>query len=165
MDQPICHPEQDRCVTCLTTADCGEPSPDTPCRAFQCNTTTNECEILVSPAPGEECPTNPDLFCESDGRCYACVDDGQCNEVGLGFCTDHQCVQCKENNNCDDLEPCTDNICGTADSCQYPNKDRGEQAAGCPMNEAYCDGQGECVACTEDAHCNGGTCMNDVCVP
>jgi K319-like protein len=113
--------------------------------------------------------------CDADGNCVNEPDDNLCgnNEV----CHDTQgCVQllpCQQDTECDDTNPCTDDVCDPVDSiCRYTNNTAACDDDDACTNSDIC-GDGSCAgtpincddanACTDDA-CDpvSGNCQNTI---
>ena len=115
---------------------------------------------------GDGCPGGPGCDCESNDDC-----DGGVNcEAGL-------CAydECKSGGDCPGAEPiCDFGMCvpcnPTADACPaMTHCVEGQCAPGCAQDSQCtmgwkCDtATNECVECSSDADCNGGTCTDGSC--
>jgi hypothetical protein len=166
---PYCDTESDRCVECLSDADCDS--------GFKCNLQTHKC------VPNLGAPCTKDDDCGNDGRCLSEVEDGYPG----GFCAqacqspedcgDHICEDAPDGlKTC--LPPCiSDQDCRPGYMCRptttgqwacFPHCTSGAE---CP-EAGTCDlWQGRCVAaatggengapCTGDEDCKG-FCKTDV---
>jgi len=74
--------------------------------------------------------------CSNSEACNFCFNDSQCTESNRRVCnaSNRTCVECTNSNT------------------QY-----------CPQSQPYCS-MNRCVECTENSHCNSGTCENNRCV-
>ncbi|RME37020.1 MAG: hypothetical protein D6788_10395 [Planctomycetota bacterium] len=122
---------------CQTNADCddGNVCTDEFCSAGICVFTNNTL------------PCDDGLFCTSGDTCSGgvcvgggdpCVATGQLCSEALGAC-----VECLTGADCDDGNPCTDDLCGVDGVCNHAN------------NTSPCD---DGLFCTATDVCGGGTC-------
>jgi hypothetical protein len=132
----ICDEPNDRCVQCLSPADCNDG-----------NLCTNDvCSGNVCSNPNNSNSCNDFLFCTSNDTCSggACV--GGANPCASpSFCSESfdACVQCLQDSHCNDGNPCT------TDSCQFGS----------------CQNQNNSVACNDGAFCTASdVCSGGVCV-
>ena len=93
-----------------------------------CDGSTGPCDPTTHTCMGLECEGTTPY--EHDGTCVECLEDDTCAEGSCG--ADHQCRT-------------SGDACGAGRSGLYP---------AC----AVINGVAACVPCTEDAHCDGGTC-------
>lgn len=141
-------------------------------RNFTCNLTDNICEFTVisqtawinisktNAGNGTSCDDG--LFCTIDDSCNggicsgqsrACPDDSiacsvpYCNETAdlCGF--DVSSCSCTLNSDCNDGNPCTDDICNSSFSCENIND-----------NSNNCN---DGLYCTINDRCSGGSCTGD----
>lgn len=122
---------------CTVSADCNDGNV--------CTTDTCTASNLCSYA-NNTLACNDGVFCTATDTCSggACVGSGNtcpgqlCNE------TLDRCVNCLTNANCNDGNPCTDNVCNAIGNCTFPNN-----ALSCNDN----------LFCTATDVCSGGACV------
>jgi hypothetical protein len=102
---------------------------------------------------GEDAAQSP-VPCVTELDC----DDGV--ECTVDTCEDDFCQHAPDHDACeDDGNDCTLAVCG-ASGCGA-----GPVSAGTPCSAGYCDGEGTCLECLENAHCSDGNlCTADVCI-
>ena len=141
---------------CTSNSECLD---DNPCNGEEtCNMDTHRC---VSGAPlvdGSVCGAGPRMIC-LDGACgesicgdgFVDAEGGEsCEPPGEGSCN-HDCTQaCDGNEDCDDLNPCTNDLCDGG-TCS-----RSYVADGTSCGEGVVCCSGACVACCTSEHCTGG---------
>ena len=101
--------------------------------------------------------TEPSLAFDSKGRPHIFYQAG--GEGGL-FRYGYQTI-CVEDDDCQDNNPCTDDVCNGAGECEHPNDDTNECDDG-----AFCNGEEHCSSgeCTSPGDpCIGGGECNEVC--
>ncbi len=108
--------------------------------------------VLLSSVPWLlACPTF------HDDELYACRADRDCPDAMPCDTAAGRCVECLEDEHCEDGELCIDLSCGP---CTVHEQCTAEGAPWCE------DGGGECVECLEDEHCEEGwSCVNGACTP
>ncbi len=120
---------------CASHTECND---DNPCTDDVCGGNAECVYLNVEGAcdDGLECTTADSC---SSGRCLGANNcaDGQACDLERGIC-----VTCAENVDCDDNNPCTDDICDQG-TCSYVD------------NTASCDDN---VDCTEGDSCSAGSC-------
>ena len=147
---------------CYTGSDC--PDDGIACTSNQCQ--NNQCVYLTQnwkcPSDGQWC--NGEEWCDpGQGGCVStgspCSPGQVCSEAS------DQCFQCDSNDDCDDHNPCTANVCSssTGGSCTYPpitcndgnacTTDTCSTTYGCLYTPMSCD---DGNACTADA-CNAAS--------
>ncbi|MEO1271759.1 MAG: hypothetical protein AAFX99_27010, partial [Myxococcota bacterium] len=113
----LCHEGSQACAECFGDGDCND---DNPC-------TTDRCNAGICARDNNTVPCNDGLFCNGTDTCQG----GSCSVhtgdpcAGAGALCDEPsraCLECVGNGDCDDGNPCTDNIC-TNNTCTYPNTD------------------------------------------
>ena len=141
---------------CTLSSECDDGNP---CNGEEtCNPDTGRCAGGVHLADGSVCGTAPRMICLG-GACNASVcGDGfvdveggeSCEPPGEGNCNDDCSQACDGNEDCDDLNPCTNDVCdGGACSRSYV-------ADGTSCGEGVVCCSGECAACCTSEHCTGG---------
>ncbi len=144
--RPFCR-DGEVCVECLNDSDCDDTNP---CTADTCSE-SGDCEH-TDIAAGTACPGGN--VCDGGGSCVQCISDAQCSGSTPRCNTaSNTCVRCLANSDCDDTNPCTNDRCGTDNTCSNPPVAAG---ATCPGGNV-CDGSGNCVECISDAQCSGST--------
>lgn len=174
----VCH--QQRCVQCLSDAQCGGATP-------RCSTTTNTC-VACLPGATDNCPTGqycrPDNRCEQGCKtgpdcpsgvclpnhsCQACTNDLQC--AAGNICQNGTCVGA-----CSATSPCgTNQTCcnGRCEGLQGDPNNCGACGRACGLNQACCASNcrstttladcGACgVSCGVDQFCDGTGCQGKV---
>ena len=163
---------------CLSDIDCAALEDDNVCNGtLLCDTSKLPHLCVVDPITVVVCPepSGVDAIClmsacdSGTGQCsmvpahegFAC-DDGDMCTVG-DSCVEGECVAGVAAN-CNDGNPCTDDVCGGESGCAHtPN------AAACSDNNSctkgdLCDG-GECVAGAPLDCDDGNVCTDDLCDP
>lgn len=139
---PVC--EAGSCINCTTELDCNDANDCTSdaCNAQLCGHTPTAVATLCTGG-----------ICDGDSSCVACIDtatgegtDTGC-EAGNPLCDESgtpaaQCVECQDDNHCDDGNECTFDLC-SAGECLHPSR-VGEACTG-----GICDGAGACVLCAD----------------
>ena len=107
--------------------------------------------------------------CAPSKGCRVELDHDACGE---NYCSDNYdiggssgCVECLNENHCDDSNPCTRNICDwSTGSCTYDPSDKVGNT--CAPGKR-CDDQGDCIPwCNQDYDCGGASqCVDHVCIP
>ncbi|HYP87642.1 MAG TPA: hypothetical protein VEQ59_05805 [Polyangiaceae bacterium] len=106
---PRCQPARHRCVTCTTTADCGD--------GFACDSLANHCLKIC--AGDLDCLATAHGCDEQRHVCYACDEDRECatSAVGPLCATDGSgCVQCRTETDCRDKH--CDQLSGRCVECR-----------------------------------------------
>ena len=140
------------CLPC--TELIGDAAQDAACQADDpslpvCENATGSCQACESHG---DC-INPTPICDSDiepNNCVACDEAHAC--PGGNVCSGGTCVECAESGDCDsEAEPvCVENVCAPCTVDPAATGDAQCQADDPPLNACS---QGQCVACTADAHC------------
>lgn len=127
-----------------------------------CDLTTHTCAHRNVPPEGAECGTDPRKICLG-GRCQVSVcgdtfvdtgsfeecDDGNAIE---GDGCDNDCTfSCHSNSECDDGHICTDNICTSSHTCDYPFL--GSETV-CRVSAGACDIEERCDGANPDCPVN-----------
>jgi hypothetical protein len=121
------------CAECTTT--CLEP-----CAAVTCDDGNGGCRTSGFCMPGLPGVPPECVYEEAEDGVDCTKDDGS-----PGVCNAGECVECAGAADCDDLNPCTTDVCDTAaGTCSHP-----PNSAGCN------DGN----ACTQSDFCMGGICI------
>lgn len=134
------------------------------------------------PEPINTTPCNGGMFCDGEGACVTCTEDGQCGATeacnhptctaegscmnvpvaegdaclsGSGVCTANQmCVGCLDTMDCGaPTVDCMDPICN-GNACTAQQVPAGDA---CLINDGICAPRGDCVECINDATCSGVT--------
>jgi MYXO-CTERM domain-containing protein len=171
----ICDEDQDTCVECDDPADCNDSNgcTDDACTSGECVNTPNTAAC------------DDGLFCTQTDVCSAgsCMGSGDpcagqnCSE-GLDACVD-----CTSPADCDDANPCTDDLCSGGECSYATNTAACDDGLFCTMNDqcdmGVCGGSGDacasgqicdevgnaCLDCDEDSDCDDGAeCTSDTCV-
>jgi hypothetical protein len=124
--------ETHTCVDCAGDGDCGDPAP-------RCEPVSNACVQCLAE---EDCAAveGRTLCDESAHECVACLSHDDCAVVGLPRCDGGVCVACTPGGD----------ECAAVGTCFADNPNTtGDDA----MEGAF---TGACVACNEDADCDGG---------
>lgn len=143
-----CDPDMQRCIGCLSNADCSNESS-------LCRTSDGVCV---------ECLTNSECAndfgasrCGADGKCTPCSNDDDCSLLGNGLNTcllltggNNRCVECINNEHCPNGEVCRTDNGGAAYECVECSSD-----ADCTDPAASRCEANQCVACQADADCDG----------
>ena len=164
------------CAPCPTGKKCKRPDD---CKSGICRTSSTSATLRCRECTrDEDCTadfTKP--FCVND-RCVECRTSTDCQNTGRPHCLtgasptlDGACVVCLNDSHCPAGELCNP-LTNRCDPCA---RTRGvgiescaicQQDSDCP-GEQVCDGQGRCVDCFEDAHCdsdpNRTVCVENVC--
>lgn len=144
--EKVCDEDRDICVDCKTSEDCPED------------------KICV----GGKCVCPPDKpYLQPDGRCTACIDDGNCPpctrcvdgscvpiDCGTGVCDPNKndCVGCVNSGDCTGVNQCCINgNCECCDGYEYN------------PNTGTCDPIGDCQTDNDCPECF--ICIGDECVP
>ena len=143
-----CEPEMPYCLEGKCTADC------TPV----CPVMTHHGDCGMDDGCGGSCGCLPDEICRESGhimgehRCYytceyACAEIAECGVHAADYYGTHDC-DCGE---CDDGNPCTDDVCEGAGNSEFPGR--------CEFvpSTAECDDGDACTL--------GDVCAEGVCVP
>ena len=169
---------QQRCVQCLSDAQCGGNTP-------RCNATTNTC-VACLPGATDNCPTNqycrPDFRCEQGCKtgtdcpsgvclpnhsCQACTADIQC--AAGNICQNGTCIgACSATSPCGANQTCCGGRC---ESLQLDAANCGACGRSCTTNQACCAGAckstttltdcGACgVSCGVDQFCDTASCKD-----
>jgi len=153
-ETPLCDTTSGLCVACLTETDCPLGSL---CMDRRC---------LPGCRSDRDCP--PPQKCDrsygSNGGCFPCIQDGDCGDK---VCRDHQCVIDCSLIRCPTERPVCDPVTGACLQClRKEDCPRGHLCIqnvcqpGCETDldcgsSLHC-GNGSCVPCTEDRHCQEG---------
>lgn len=149
-----------------------------------CNDSAGACTDMVCMPGSTTCDASGNLLsCNADGSDFAdrkacgvglCdVKSGRCNKCmpSVLTCRGNSLVTCSADGQAESDETCAPkNECWTAacsgDTCRETPKAASARCEG----SKYCNGSGDCVACTSDAHCssmgddcNDGTCQSGSC--
>ncbi len=123
------------------------------CTSDSCDAATGCKSVPV--AAGTICAAG---VCDETGNCVECLSDGDCEDGdacnGDETCSDNICVAGTELT-CDDSNECTSDTCDPASGCGFL-----PVAAGTICSSGMCDGNGSCVQCLEDLHCDDGDACN-----
>lgn len=138
----VCH--QQRCVQCLSDAQCGGATP-------RCDPGTNAC-VACLPGATDNCPTGQ--YCRPDNRCERGCKTG--TDCPSGVCLpNHSCEACTSDLQCAAGTICQNGTCVGACGANAP----------CGTNEACCNGR--CQSLTADpthcGACNRACGANQVC--
>ncbi|MEK6675241.1 MAG: hypothetical protein AABZ47_06250 [Planctomycetota bacterium] len=167
-----CDETNDRCVECFVNADCQE-SPDNICTTDTCSAQG----LCVHTNNTVTC--NDGLFCTLTDRCTggACVGSGaRCSTAQFCLEDQDQCVQCRDANDCEDGNVCSQDVCENG-SCVFPPELSGTPCGnptdgGLCNRPDSCNGAGACqsniapegTSCPNGLFCDGNeTCRTGVC--
>ncbi|MEK6675879.1 MAG: hypothetical protein AABZ47_09530, partial [Planctomycetota bacterium] len=171
----FCSEKLGACVDCLTSANCNDGN----------FCTSDTCNVGACVFTNNTLPCDDGLFCTDTDVCSggACAGSGDPCLGGL-LCdeTANACVDCLNNADCDDVNPCTDDIC-TLGVCSNPNNMLPcSDGLFCTLTDdcsgGVCVGSGDpcpgqlcneitnaCVDCLTNADCNDGNpCTDDICL-
>lgn len=127
--------------------------PNTPCASYTCNNNTGECDGALIPLP-------PDTPCTS----YSC--DPVKGVIPKDLPCQDTTPECEKNEDCDDKNACTDNICENG-KCRYPIlncSENGFPDDKCSSVECFAD-KGCVRTPFPDDYCNDNSvCTNETCV-
>lgn len=135
------------CVQCETDCDCADPTKSLSLSIFDCDA-DNDNDATEDNA---NCLNNPFSRCGTPDLCFRRVGGPTSNPKP--DCVNNDCVagtftcsvtECVFDSQCDDNEPCTDDICGDNGLCSNPDN-----------TDPCTDGND----CTYDT-CSGGTCTS-----
>jgi Cys-rich repeat protein len=166
--QEICDTDSSTCVACTTNADCAQA--DAPI----CGT-DHACHGC---ADSSECPAG--TVCDTgSGACVGCATSADCKNPDAPICTNHICVPCTTDPECDAKdagtpacdagrcvqctstasELCIDHspalVCDLdTDACVECLVDADCQKLGHPADRPECGQALACIACTSDAPCH-----------
>lgn len=135
----VCDISTGACVTCLSDANCDDPTP-------VCNTSTKKC---VGCLADTDCTGG--LICKNN-TCVAppCTTNTDCAsspDVPICDTTKGKCVECKVNSDCSGLDQCKNNVC-MPPQCTFV----GDLA--CTGATPACDIDSlTCVQCIDDSTC------------
>jgi len=146
-----------------------EPATDdnNPCTIEGCKGSDGE----HVPATGEFCGAGALLMCDNNGFCAGCATDSQCGEG-----TECAPLACKGGVCIPQNTPAgmmvSEQVAGDCKVVQCDGKGGTAEApepkgTDCNINGGKkCDGDGSCVVCFEDAHCNGegASCQGNTCI-
>lgn len=139
---------------------CGGVASSDPC----CGSSDPCCGVDCS--DGDSCTT--DTCDPADGSCSH--EKVECSGKQVCDPDTGDCVDCLADADCDDKNPCTDNICGTDLTCTFPPNDDLSCDDGDACNGSEFCKDGECVDgqplnCDDGEFCNGQeTCSDGGCV-
>ena len=170
--------QNQRCVQCLSDAQCGGATP-------RCDPATNAC-VACLPGATDNCPNGqycrPDFRCEQGCKtgtdcpsgvclpnhsCQACTADAQC--AAGNICQNGTCVgACGTNSPCGANQTCCSGRC---EALQTDSMNCGACGRACGTNQACCASScrstttltdcGSCgVTCGVDQFCDGAGCQN-----
>ncbi|RYZ02787.1 MAG: hypothetical protein EOO73_30460 [Myxococcales bacterium] len=132
------------------------------CVAAECVPGKFACD--ANPIPdGKPCSDGSGI-CQKGACCTGCFDGGVCQPgTDVKLCGAGGADKCE---NCDDGNPCTDDICGPK-GCEHPPVEAGKS---CDTDTNLCNGTAKCdgAVCktTPAVVCNDGNpCTNDACTP
>jgi hypothetical protein len=172
----LCSEALDACVECLTGADCGDGNI---CTSDSCDA-TGTCVHQNNTLPCDD-----GLFCTlvdacAGGLCVGSTDPCSglvCDEAG------DRCVECLAASDCNDGNPCTDDVCTNNVCSNPPNTLPCEDGLFCTAGDTCSNGVcvggadpcapsllcdenlGSCVVCLTNADCDdGNVCTTDTCV-
>lgn len=141
------------CVQCFEDANCAEAAGELCAPSQRCL----YCPEQAAAASG--CPPETPYFRE--GCCLACVEDGQCDDLGVGSrCTNGRCVACDCAAGCpcptgmacdiddDGAGQCEERLGGVGDTCRQQDQ--------CREDLACSYASGTCVASGSDDLCSAG---------
>ncbi len=134
---PVCDEPGDRCVQCLSPANCNDNNV----------CTTDSCTGNVCGNAPNTLPCSDGQFCTPTDVCAlgACTGTGtRCTAPQLCHEGLDACVQCLLDSQCNDGNPCTTDVCSAAGACQNTN------------NNIPCD-DGQFCSTTDT--CNNGVCL------
>ena len=157
-DEPTPHCIEDMCVECTITSHCGvdescvdnECICNDPCEGLECGSSSNACDDA-------ECGECDDQYCDTDQNlCVECTDDNHCENDQI--CDDNQCLEdvfCSDDNQCDGCQSCHNDTCTTefhdCGDC-YTCQSDGECSFDCEAPTSVCFEE-ECVQCFEPEQC------------
>jgi hypothetical protein len=163
--------------SCDPTAGCQHVALTGPCDDGSACTTGDTCTGGVCVGTPITCNDNnpctldncdPTLGCVFPDRC----DDGNvCNGVEACDITTNTCFQAVAALNCDDLNPCTDDVCDPVRGCLHTNNTNAcDDGSLCTFNDTCTNGAcvGVPVQCSDGDACNGlETCdsATGACIP
>ncbi len=130
-DQPVCDTTINRCVQCLSASDCPADG------GYVCN--GEACAAHCTPIV----PIQPGRTCSENGECFG--------PEHLCDTTQHACVQCLQQSDCQGNQVCTHGTCAnTLTNCNGTCADLTQDPNDC----------GACGnACAADSTCVNGTCV------
>lgn len=137
-DEPWCKTEMAECVECLDDGQCDDGNE---CTLDGCDNDVCSHDLRV----GYACQAGG--FCSDEAPvCVECVTSFNCPEE-QSLCSNHECVACVVNDDCDDGNDCTEDIC-SAHVCGYS-----PVTPGTPCTGGYCAGTDSpaCVTCADSA--------------
>ena len=141
---------------CSSSEECDDANP---CNGEEtCNLESHRCVDGLPPASGTVCGTLPRMIC-LEGSCvesvcgdgFVDVEAGEsCEPPAEGDCNDDCSQACDGNEDCDDFNPCTNDLCdgGSCSRSYVPD--------GTSCGEGLFCCSGECVQCCTSGQCTGG---------
>ncbi|HKY34310.1 MAG TPA: hypothetical protein VJN18_00090 [Polyangiaceae bacterium] len=170
----ICDEDQDTCVECDDPGDCNDNNvcTDDACDTGVCENTPNTAAC------------NDGLFCTQTDACSAGICVGSGDPCAGQNCSEgvDACVDCNSPADCNDANPCTDDLCNGGECSHLANTADCDDGLFCTMNDqcsaGACAGSGDacagricdeagdaCLDCDEDGDCDDGAeCTSDACV-
>lgn len=132
-ESSACDPECTGSEVCdETTGECienecppGTPSPDDCASDPEYNKFDAEGCFCAQCLDDSDCDTDAGETCNSNGECFACAPENECDPADGGdacaqedyYCSSNCCVECLGNTDCADGEVCVDGSCGEAPDC------------------------------------------------
>lgn len=157
----ICDEGADTCVECEDAGDCND---DNPCTDDSCdggNECVNAANVANSCTDDNACTNDA---CNASGVCVSTNNSDSCDDglfctttdacsggtcLGTGdACPGDQCLEgidacgdCTQPSDCNDSDPCTDEVCNGSGACSNPNMADG---TACPSDGDFCTGVEGC---------------------